>query len=345
MSTTRGNRKPHPALASIHPSVFPSSFSSWGSQASSKPPFFSPPPPDAIRSRNPFLLISLIFSSLLTTPTTPSLRAFFSASTALTWAARTALKSLTTPLCATLRSRLSVSIMSPVDTFSVSGATSTLRTRPRSIASFFCCRSCLRALASSARSTAARADSCASALRASTGSARFAVVSLVARILDMDVAKADGSLRLDFVLCGAPSPSSPLSSSDSESESVPAGASLLFFFFSFAAEGAGFVFFLGAGRSSAELTESSSSETAPSSTLALRMSSSSESTRFTASKLWSSSSEAGSACFLSCRFCFLDGGASRPSFFLFWVAVPAIVFQSPGKTIGVLIRGRRVWGI
>ncbi|KZL83330.1 hypothetical protein CI238_12644, partial [Colletotrichum incanum] len=250
------------------------------------------------------------------------LRAFFSASAALTCAARTALKSLTTPLCATLRSRLSVSIISPVDVSSVSGATSTLRTRPFSSASLFCCLICLRALDSSARSTAALADSWASALRARTGSALFAFESLVERILDMDVEKADGSLRLDLVFRGAPpSASSPLSSSDSESESesVPAGASLLFF-----ALEAGFVVFLGAGRSSAELTEPLSSETAPSSTFALRMSSSSESRRFTASKLCSSS-EAGSACFLSCRFCFLDGGASRPSFVLFFGAAPAMI--------------------
>jgi len=78
-------------------------------QASSKPPFFSPAPPEAIKSRKPFRLMSVTFSSLLPMPTIPSFLVALSASAALTCAARTALNSLTTPLCATFRRSRSAS--------------------------------------------------------------------------------------------------------------------------------------------------------------------------------------------------------------------------------------------
>src|SRR5579862_2178524 len=57
-------------------------------------------PPPAISSRNPFFLISLTFSFLLPSPTMPAFLASLAASSPFTCAARTALKSFTTPLCA-----------------------------------------------------------------------------------------------------------------------------------------------------------------------------------------------------------------------------------------------------
>merc|ERR1712093_336553 len=82
------------------------------SYASSIAPAFKPPPPPAMRSKKPFLLISVTFSSLLPCPTKPFVLASRAASSPLTCAALTALNNLTTPLCAVFRNLFSNSIVS-----------------------------------------------------------------------------------------------------------------------------------------------------------------------------------------------------------------------------------------
>ncbi|KUI54650.1 hypothetical protein VP1G_10704 [Cytospora mali] len=200
-------------------------------------------------------------------------------------------------------------------------ATNTSRTRPFSIASLFFSRNIFFALFSSLLSTACRPASSALGSRARTGSARFLVDTFAARILDMEFAKASGSLRLDLTLrfgravpssasCSSPelasssrseyssfSSSSPLSESASSSEG---GVSLAGLFLRAIDGAAPFFFFCGGALSSASESdpEPSDPENDPSSTCALWMSSSSESSRFTAWK--SCASSAGSSSLALC---------------------------------------------
>jgi len=85
-----------------------------------------------------------------------------------------------------------------VSTFALSRP-STSFMRPFSSDCFFSARSCARAAASSLESASFLLASEAALLRLSTGSARFVDVSLVSRILEIEVAKAAGSLRFFFV--------------------------------------------------------------------------------------------------------------------------------------------------
>jgi hypothetical protein len=76
MKNDARNKRHNPTSNAIHAILFTL-------QASSMPPARSPPPPPAMRSKKPFLLISLTLSSLLPVPTSPFVLASFAASSPL----------------------------------------------------------------------------------------------------------------------------------------------------------------------------------------------------------------------------------------------------------------------